>query len=269
MSINFRQQARDALFRANEELKSKTQERLKYAALELRMAMESLTYDRAQTYKNEIPPDEYKTWQPRKLLLLLLEIDPNADKGSGLSYGVEEKAGTAAEKMTGLGFEKVLNVATIKKHYDALGAFLHVPTLKQIDEDIIPDLEKLRIRCLQIAHEVEITLASPIWNINFGSFSDILCSRCNNPIRKRLVTGTTTTKATCFKCNASYDLSKDIGGKVTWKPQQQEVTCQEDGCSKIFVIWNCDIKPESNVSCPHCSTMHYIGLSISNIPSEH
>ncbi|BCI66356.1 hypothetical protein [Acetobacter aceti] len=46
-------------------------ERLKYAALEIHMAMESLTYDHALTYKDEFPPAGYETWQPRKVMAIV------------------------------------------------------------------------------------------------------------------------------------------------------------------------------------------------------
>ena len=84
------------------------------------MAMESITYERAKTYSAEIPPDEYATWQPRKIVQLLLEIDPNADKDSSLSYAIEDEFGKLGKNVSGLGTEKVLSLAAIKKHYDAL-----------------------------------------------------------------------------------------------------------------------------------------------------
>lgn len=64
MSPNFRHLAREALARARAELASEASSRLKFAALELRMAIESVTYERALSYKDEIPPSEYRTWQP-------------------------------------------------------------------------------------------------------------------------------------------------------------------------------------------------------------
>ena len=51
------------------------------------MAMEALTYDRALAYKDEFPPDEYETWQPIKVMSVLLEIDPTTDKNSSISFG--------------------------------------------------------------------------------------------------------------------------------------------------------------------------------------
>ena len=47
MPVNFRHRAREALARAKAEIDSGEPERLKYAALELHMAIEAVTYERA------------------------------------------------------------------------------------------------------------------------------------------------------------------------------------------------------------------------------
>ncbi len=52
--MNYRNDARNSLKRAIAELAQADDERLKYAALELRMTMEALTYDRALAYKDEL-----------------------------------------------------------------------------------------------------------------------------------------------------------------------------------------------------------------------
>ena len=96
---DYRTDARRELARAKDELASADEERLKYAALELRMAMESLTYDRALAYNAEFPPCEYETWQPRKVMAILLEIDPNADKDSSLAFGIEPSRGVTPDVM--------------------------------------------------------------------------------------------------------------------------------------------------------------------------
>ena len=143
---DYRTDARRELARAKDELASADEERLKYAALELRMAMESLTYDRALAYKAEFPPCEYETWQPRKVMAILLEIDPNADKDSSLAFGIEPSRGVTPDVMQSLGTERVLNMGTIKRHYDALGSYLHVPTIKQRKANAKTDAAKFRAR---------------------------------------------------------------------------------------------------------------------------
>ena len=84
---NFRHLARKSLARANAELAANDPHRLRYAALELRDTMEALIYDRAMAFKDDIPSEEYKTWQPRKLMAVLLDIDPSIGMTSTFAFG--------------------------------------------------------------------------------------------------------------------------------------------------------------------------------------
>ena len=197
--MNYRHESRQVLKRARAALESNDDQNLKYAALELRMAMEALTYDRAKAYKDEFPPDEYETWQPRKVMAVLLEIDATADKDSTLSYGLEETPGQPASQMTMIGTETVLNMETLRRHYDALGSFLHVPTLKQTKSGKGHDHGKLRMRCTEIAEYLDKVLTSPVHNVTLGNFATIDCAECGKPIRKRIGTVKTSTLALALR----------------------------------------------------------------------
>lgn len=222
---DFRNEARKALSRAKAELDSNDDERLKYAALELRLAMEALTYDRASAYRNETPPQEYETWQPRKVMQLLLDIDPNADKNSSLAIGLEEEYGKPAKEMKMLGSEEVLNLATIKKHYDALGSYLHMPTLKQRREGGPPKLDKLRRRCNDIVEALDKALASTAFNTTLGVFTSIECSRCSEVIRKRVPIGEEKLEVRCFECGAQYNVFNASDNETKWEPIIEQIDC--------------------------------------------
>lgn len=237
MTPNFRQMARIALARAREELDSLNDERLKYAALELRMAIEGLTYDRAQAFKAEIPPAEYGTWQPKKVMQLLLEIDPLADQTVIFSIGLEESPGVPAKQMQSLGTDTVFNLKSIKAHYDALGSYLHLQTLKQIEEGATPDAGKLRARCKVIVTDLEAVLASPIYNVTLGGFATLQCGRCQKPIRRRIPIEAQQVEVKCFECGAPYEITKaEAPGMVEWHAKITTFHCRTDGCEMAFPI---------------------------------
>jgi hypothetical protein len=259
--IDFRNQARGYLKQAKAELTTGDDVRLRYAALDLRFAMEALTYDRARAYKDELPPSEYDTWQPRKLMVLLLEIDPNADKDSFLSVGIEEHYGVPAPVMTALGAETVLNLAVLKKHYDAIGNFLHVPTLKQA-ETSPPVPAKLRERCEEVAAYIEKVLASPVWNATFGNFASMQCENCGATIRKRIPHGQEKLTAKCFECPATYTVTDAGKGKVYWKLDMVDVPCGNKECGHVIHILPAELKPGSTWTCAACSGTNVIALSV-------
>lgn len=265
--VNYRNKAREYLKQANGELKTGEDHRLQYAALDLRFAIEALTYDRAQAYKNELPSSEYETWQPRKLLALLLEIDPTADKGSSLAVGVEETEGEPATKMVPFGTETVFDLKLLKKHYDAIGSFLHVPTLAQA-EKAPPSPEKFRQRCGAIADYVGKVLASPVWNITLGSFANIDCHNCGAKIRKRMPHGQKTVAAACFSCEATYTITDQGNGKVEWNMDMVDVPCGNRDCDRVIPILTKELKPGAHWVCQTCNGKNVIALTIKHKPSE-
>lgn len=110
MTVDFRSMARSHLSDVREALEQHSPSTLRSAALSLRMSMEAFTYERAKLYADDLSAEEYETWQPRKLMRILLEIDPHADTTCGLSYGIKPSLGETPEKMTFLGTENVLNL---------------------------------------------------------------------------------------------------------------------------------------------------------------
>lgn len=264
MDVNFRQRARDSVARARAEMGCGDSERLKYVALELRMAIEAVTYERAQSYKADLPPSMYLTWQPKRLMQELLEIEPLADKSASIAFGIEEVPGQPAKEMTYLGAEKVFDLKAIKTHYDALGSYLHMPTMKQIQDKGGLDIEKLRGHCIEILNSLEAVLSSSVFNINFSRFSSIDCMNegCGKPVRKRIPNANEVLKAVCFECNAEYEIKAGGEGKWEWRPLLEDVDCPTDHCSQKLKIWQHQIKPGSCWRCSECGGLFKIGLGI-------
>lgn len=132
--MDYRHTARKHCETAKTLLSSETNDDLLFAALKLRMALESITYDRSKGFAEDLGPDAMKTWQPKKLMERMLEVDPQADSDATLSFGEEPSLGETPASMHLLGTDRVLNLRTLKKHYDALGSYLHTPTLAQIEQ---------------------------------------------------------------------------------------------------------------------------------------
>jgi hypothetical protein len=115
--------------------------------------MEALTYDRALAFKELIPPEEFRTWQPRKLMGALLEIDPLIGMTTTtVSIGPEGMQNP--EKMITLGTDFALTLKDLKFHYDALGSYLRIPSLEQIQSGNLPDPLRLRERCEELGSKL-------------------------------------------------------------------------------------------------------------------
>jgi hypothetical protein len=264
MSASFRQQAREAVRRVRNELAAGDDTRLKYAALELRMDIEAVTYERAQSYRDEIPQSEYRTWQPKKVMQLLLDIEPTADKGASIAFGLEEVPSVAANSMTSLGAEKVFSLQSIKKHYDARGSYLHLPTVREMEEIGEPDLSRLRDRCSAIIALLDGVLSSPVFNINFGTFSAIACMNpdCGAPVRRRLPKGRDVLAANCDECGIGCELTVAADGQCAWRPALEEVPCPGPSCEVDFNVSPGALKPGRRLVCHECESRFVIGLAL-------
>ena len=264
--MNYRDQAQKLLENAKKELETNDNTHLKYAALELRMVMEAITYDRAIAFKDEFPPNEYKTWQPRKVMSVLLEITDLADQDCTVSYRKEGITGKTGQELKSLGTENVLNMSMLKDHYDALGSYLHMSTPKQSETGKFPDFIKMRKRCEEIAALLSKVLSSRVFNITLGNFATINCSECDRPIRKRIPHGKSEFYAECFgddrQCPASYTVIVKNSDKVEWRPNYPLIECANNDCKNKIGMWSREIKIDSKWTCAQCNGQNIIVLDV-------
>lgn len=261
----FRGIAFDALATAKPFIEDGSEASLRHAAVNLRMAIEALVYERAQLYKDDLPSLEYLTWQPRKLLLALLEIDPHVDQSGKVAIGLEASPGEQPKTMHLVGEEVVLSLAIIKKHYDALGSYLHVPTLQQIEAGYERDWAKAKTKIMSVAQEVQRVLDSSVWNVDFRLTGAIECYKCGTEIKRRYRKDDHRRIVNCSndQCAASYELYFDAdNGVPMFAPQNQKVICQNNDCKEELIIWNRQLRPGSRLTCRHCKTKYTVGVSI-------
>lgn len=264
--MDYRNNAQKSLKRADEKLNAGNSEDLKYAALELRMAMEALTYDRALAYKDEFPPKEYETWQPRKVMSVLLEIEPDADQNCFIAAGVEKEYGTPAPAMTPLGWDKALSMNVLRKHYDALGSYLHVQSMKQVRVGKVLNVDKIHSRCKEISNLIRNVLSSPIFNITLGCITTLHCFECKRPIHKRIPDRQDEVQVECFGCSASYTIIDMKNGKVEWRPNYHNVKCANNECKYKAELWKHDLAIGKRWTCPECKGHNAFVLALQYSP---
>ena len=248
MKTDYRHLARTALARAKTELDANDDARLRYAALELRNVLEALTYDRAQAFKDELPPEQYKAWQPRKLMKALIEFDPSLDSPVTIAVGIQDDPATPAppERMTVLGTDNPITSQNVRDHYDALSSYLHVPTPQSKERDGA----KLRARCGEIVIFSETILSSRVWNSTLGNVVTLPeCVKCKKPINKKVPLGSKPISAQCLECNAEYEITENDQGDVIFIPQMRPVRCGNKDCKHRTLLWLDELKPGKEWQC--------------------
>ena len=252
MEPNFREMARHAVEAAKAKLRTNCESDVLDAALRLRMSLEALTYERATKYAEDLGPERMKTWQPKQLMDRILEVDPHADRDRTLSMGAEPSYGEQPDQWTLLGTEHMLNLSTLRRHYNALGSFLHTPTLRQFEEDRIHDITKLRNRCKKIIEAVDIVLSSRIWGTTFTAFGAIDCRRCGDELRRRIPYSVDCREVECWNCKASYWMRRIRKRQVEFEPQQISIQCVSRSCEEANELWKSDMECGSRWQCGSC-----------------
>jgi hypothetical protein len=115
------------LAKARQWLVDGTPSAVRYAALELRMIMEALTYEKLRDAADIIPPEVLGTWQPPQAVRALLEFDEFADQGFTIEVGKHSPNSDVEQEWLALGEHHALSLRWLRKHYDKVGNVLHVP----------------------------------------------------------------------------------------------------------------------------------------------
>ena len=260
----YREMARKSLALAKTHLAAGNDIDTEYAALELRKAMEALTYSRALAIQDEIPPEEYKRWAPRKVLEMLQRIDPNIGVPLKLAYAEEESPVALPENpvFQSLGEDRPLTMDAIKKHYDTLGSYLHIPTFDRISNHQSHDYKKLKARCEYIILTIDNILSSTLYDTNFGTFARFDCTRCKAAIKRRASPDEEEFQVRCFSCTATYTVRNVGESKFRIIPNRTTIRCASAECGAEHEIWADELQPPKHWTCELCGRVNRLTMCV-------
>jgi hypothetical protein len=200
---DYRDRARGYLARAVAHVESGDNHRLVYAALEARMAIESLTYDLVRLYRGDVPPSVLSTWQPAKLFKELLAADPDAD--SGLEIHIAGQDGTFEGTDTITLKEHRLRANVAGKFHSALGSFLHEREVAKLDAGKDADFAIMRRKVGQVIIELERVLASSGFNLRAHHNLAWACD-CSALLKATMPFRQSSKRSRCASCLRTYEL---------------------------------------------------------------
>jgi hypothetical protein len=131
--------------RAKQLLASGELHSLRYACLELRLALERIAYQKLKLRLGNISGDEVSAWQPQRVMDTLMElVDPYLDRDAVLGMGSRPGGGDpATDTFVPVGTVKGINPKLIGKFWQKLGYFLHIDKpIKKGQSPNEPDLKR-------------------------------------------------------------------------------------------------------------------------------
>jgi len=202
-----------------------------------------------------VPEEVYSTWQPKKVMETLQEYDPFVMENYELRIWSEKPDGSRdklilTEGHTNLRFE------VLKKHYNKLSFFLHVPTLKQ-QKNKGAEVQDLKSYLETILPEISAAAANT-FDSNLAEVAQSVCRECGQPILRNVESLKNNPVAICKNenCKAEYDVKVTEKGKTLWKLRQLDFACPK--CKKKNYFGRHFLKEGQVINCFECSSKYIL-----------
>jgi hypothetical protein len=224
--------------RAKEHLVSGDTHRLRYACLELRLALERIAYQKLKLRLGNISGDEVSSWQPRRVMDTLMElVDPYLDRDAVLRMGRRPGGGDpATDTFQPVGTVKGINPKLLGKYWQKLGYFLHIdkPTKKGQSPNE-PDPQTLSAFIEDVTSYVE-EMTETAFDLHFCDKVTFKCLSCKQSIVRNRARLKEDMIVRCqnAQCDESYITHLD-GEQFLFKPYRLSLVCSDCGETMKFV----------------------------------
>lgn len=217
---------------------------LTYAALECRLAIEYICYERLRLCLDYISIDELKKWQPKDVVnFLTSEVDPHIAETMSISIADEptshelDQPGFEKLNYKLIGTQKGINTNKLGRLWNGLSnAALHTKLPASRNNTTAhygdPAAIKRQIdKCLVEFKDIiqgNLIMTSPVEQVSFT------CS-CGQKIKRRIIARD---EKQIFHCNSAscletYSLERE-GGEIYFKPRRISVLCQRCEYTQII-----------------------------------
>jgi predicted RNA-binding Zn-ribbon protein involved in translation (DUF1610 family) len=181
---------------------------LRYAALELRMAIEAAFYRLVPQYREELSDELLREWRPQHILKALVEIDPGVERDAIISIGCTPSGGGPARPFMARRQRGVTH-KLLREYYHKLAKSLHAPTphdRPKTAESLKAFLEAAATRLEEHCRETTV-----IATMHPGI--TIQCD-CGRTFRRSMHAVRTTGMAVCpsMSCGTIFDLTENATG---------------------------------------------------------
>lgn len=224
--------------RINVLLAEGTDQSVTYAALEARLALERVCYDRLQQHHDYISHAQLRKWQPAAVInTLIADVDEHAavTRTFSVSKGPAVPGRDPAdEEYVTLGTEVGFNPKLVGELWNALsGLALHVRLPKKRGDHIpeYGDASAIRLKVEEVVKELERLSATTMTFSGFGPEVSFTCS-CGEKNKRRASLLKEGHSVFCINpnCKASYKVTKDKD-EFTFESELTRVNCEE--CNEV------------------------------------
>jgi hypothetical protein len=249
-----------------------TEQSLTYAALECRLTLEYLCYERFKLYFSYLSESDLKNWQPKHIIKQISdEVDDNVSREFSISISDEKIDGRSPKtkeefesiKYTPLGTQSELKLNKLHKLWNGVSSVaLHisVPSISSGNINIYGDKDKIRRKVSEVVSFLSDMKGNLLMGGSFGEEHCFNCFACDSQIKRPIKSLQNKTVLSCInpKCQESYVIQKG-------KNDEFEVIrsiikflclgCNEDFEVPIRAFQGLRFNQILNIRCGKCNTL--------------
>lgn len=252
-----------------------SEQSLTYAALEARLALEKVCYDRLRQRHDYISHDQLRRWQPGAIInTLMTEVDEHIGQTLTLSMStkpVDPDFGPEDYDYVELGTEIGFDPKRIASLWNALSKLaLHV-RLPEHRHDHIPaygDPQAIRAKVEQVVTELRRIAKGTMTFSGMGNEVSFVCG-CGEKNRRRAGLLRDGQVVHCFnpECKSSFVVRRE-GDEFTFESQTVDVNCEQCQATNL-IPWRFfrDMRTDQigSFSCHTCRHKNYVQWRLSQV----
>lgn len=260
-------------------VKENTAQSLTYAALECRLTLEYLCYERFKLSYSYLSSDDLKNWQPKHVVKQISEeIDENITKNFTLSIHKKNLGDKPPEtredyeslEYTLLGQQSELKPNTVHNLWHGISnVALHIPipTISSGELEIYGNKEKIKNKVASVVEYLSGLGGNLLMGGVLGKVFSFNCCFCDTQIQKPVKNLTSPTLVNCInpKCNESYLLepsSEDQDIKITRRVTRFDCKdCNNNLDVPTNLFRGLKFDQQINIRCPSCDASSTVIMS--------
>jgi hypothetical protein len=236
-----------------------------HACLHARLAIEALAYDLLQNYLSEVSHEAVEKWTPGFVLKEILYVDEDACSTSHVRFSYKDKDGVSRE--IDFGESLKMSPAWANRMHNALGNFLHQPTVRQMLQ--VSDTtrsETGRRKAKEALDEIERVLASSVWSFRAHQLLQINC-KCGSVIARDKSFLEAKKILECSNCGRFYTYwLEEESKRYGFRSAQVSWTCKDCGAANVKDAD--EAKPGNVVECSRCAAKFELANKIFLVRTE-
>ena len=251
------------LDRAKRLIEAGDEQSLVYAALELRLGLEVVCYEKLRLRLDHVSPEDIRDWRPKQVLEALRElVEPRIFENAVL-WRAEEPVSEEPRTWVQVGERKGMASRRWSEIWNKLGKYLHVqePATRDSSVRAYPDTTALKEILTNIIEELEPLTSGG--DINFpGPVTYFECT-CGTRVQRPDATLQPGQVVTCFnpKCLREWVVEKNEEGQYGFRSNVVDIACLKCEHKTSVAKKNFQkILPDKpgEFTCSACGTRHSI-----------